>query len=71
MLVVYQVAPGQVGLGQTRHKWHGVPSIDPSGEVGLGTLHISFGAMSDPRSDLLADGTRIGNKPGLESCVVS
>ena len=47
MLVVYQVAPGQVGLGQTRHKWHGVPSVDPSGEVGLGTLHTSFGAVSD------------------------
>ena len=46
MLVVYQVAPDQVGLGQTRHKWHGVPSIDPSGEVG-GTLHTSFGAVSD------------------------
>ena len=24
-----------------------------------------------PRPDLLADGTRIGDKPGLESCVVS
>ena len=47
MLFFYQVAPGRVGLGQTRHKWHGVPSVDPSGEVGLGTLHISFGAVSD------------------------
>ena len=47
MLVVYQVAPGQVGLGHTRHKCHGVPSVDPSGEVGLGTLHTSFGAVSD------------------------
>jgi hypothetical protein len=34
-------------LGQTRHKWHGVPSVDPSGEVGLGTLHTSFGAVSE------------------------
>ena len=24
-----------------------------------------------PRPDLLADGTQIGDKPGLESCVVS
>ena len=24
-----------------------------------------------PRPDLLADGTRIGDKPGLETCVVS
>ena len=47
MLVVYQVAPAQVGLEQTRRKWHGVPSVDPSGEVGLGTLHTSFGAVSD------------------------
>ena len=38
--------------------------------VGLGTLLTSFGAMSDT-PDLLADGTRIGDKPGLESCVVS
>ena len=45
MLVVYQVALGQVGLGQTRHKWHGVPSVDPSGEVGLGTLYTLFGAV--------------------------
>ena len=47
MLVVYQVAPGQVALGQTRQKWHGVPSVDPPVEVGLGTLHTSFGAVSD------------------------
>ena len=36
-----------------------------------GTLLSSFGALSDTRVDLLADGTRIGDKPGLESCVVS
>ena len=57
MLVVYQVAPGQVGLGQTRHKWHGVPSIDPSGEVGLGTLFTSFGAVWETSAGLPADGT--------------
>ena len=57
MLVVYQVAPGQVGLGQTRHKWHGVPSIDPSGELGLGTLHTSFGAVSDTPAGLLCVGS--------------
>ena len=39
--------------------------------VGLGTLLTSFGAVSDTRPDLLADGTRIGDKPGLETCVVS
>ena len=36
--------------------------------LGLGTLHTSFGAVSDTRPDLLADGTRIGDKPGLETC---
>ena len=39
--------------------------------VGLGTLLTSFGAVSDTRPDLLADGTRIGSKTGLETCVVS
>ena len=39
--------------------------------VGSGTLHTSFGAVSEPQPDLLADGTRIGDKPGLETCVVS
>ena len=39
--------------------------------VGLGTLLTSFGAVSDTRPDLLADGTRIGDKPGRETCVVS
>ena len=39
--------------------------------VGLGTLLTSFGAVSDTRPDLLADGTRIGDKPRLETCVVS
>ena len=27
--------------------WHGVPSVDPPVEEGLGTLHTSFGAVSD------------------------
>ena len=36
-----------------------------------GTLHTSFGAVSKIQPDLLADGTRIGDKPGLETCVVS
>ena len=39
--------------------------------VGLGTLLTSFGAVSDTRPDLLADGTRIGDKLGRETCVVS
>ena len=45
MLFFYQVAPGRVGLGQTRHRWHGVPG--GTGMVGLGTLLTSFGAVSD------------------------
>ena len=39
--------------------------------VGLGTLLTSFGAVTTPRPDLLADGTRIGDKPGRETCMVS
>ena len=39
--------------------------------VGLGTLHTSFGAVNDTPPDLFADGTRIGDKPGRETCVVS
>ena len=44
----------------------------PSGTrmVGLGTLYTSFGAVT-PRPDLLADVTRIGDKTGRETCVVS
>ena len=63
------MAPGRVGSGQTRHRWHGVPSGPRI--VCLGTLLTSFGAGATPRPDLLADGTQIGDKPGLESCVVS
>ena len=38
---------------------------------GLGNpAHIVWGGET-PRPDLLADGTRIGDKPGLETCVVS
>ena len=37
----------------------------------LGTLYTSFGAVEDTQTDLLADGTRIGDKPGLETCAVS
>ena len=48
--------------------WHGVPgarlvSREPR------THRLGLGAK--PRTDLLTDGTRIGDKPGLESCVVS
>ena len=39
--------------------------------VGLGTLLTSFGAVTTPRPNLLADGTRIGNKPGLGTRVFS
>ena len=61
-----------MGLGQTRHKWHGVPSVDPSGEVGLGTLHTSFRAVMETSVELpLWVRPRIGDKPGLESRMVS
>ena len=39
--------------------------------VGLGTLLTSFGAVSDTPAGYPADGTRIGDKPRLETCVVS
>ena len=39
--------------------------------VGLGTLLTSFGAVSDTPAGSLADGTRIGDKPRRETCVVS
>ena len=47
MLVVYQVALGTGGLGTDYAPWHGVPSVDLPVEVGLGTLHTSFGAVSE------------------------
>jgi hypothetical protein len=48
--------------------WHGVPSR-PFGVSG--TLYTSFGAVEDTRPDVLADGTQIGDKPGLETRVFS
>ena len=36
-----------------------------------GTLFTSFGAVWETSAGLLADGTRIGDKPGRETCVVS
>ena len=36
-----------VGYDVVDTPWHGVPSVDPPVEVGLGTLHTSFGAVSD------------------------
>ena len=39
--------------------------------VGLGTLLTSFGAVSDTPAGSPVDGTRIGDKPGPETCVVS
>ena len=56
MLVVYQVAPGQVAWDR----------LGTSGTVYQAQIH-----PPTPWPDLLADGTRIGDKPGLESCVVS
>ena len=45
----------------------------PSGTrlVGSEPCTHRLGPRATPRPDLLADGTRIGDKPGLESCVVS
>ena len=44
--------------------WPGVLSR-PFGD--LGTLHISFGAVVETSAGLPADGTWIGDKPGLET----
>ena len=57
-----------VGYDAVYTPWHGVPSR-PFGVSG--TLNTSFGAVEDTRPDFLADGTRIGDKPRLETCVVS
>ena len=45
----------------------------PSGTrlVGLGTLHTSFGAMSDTPAGSPCGWNPIGDKPGRETCVVS
>ena len=65
MLFFYRVAPGRVDLGQTRHTWPGVPSGTQM--VGSGTLFTSFGAVWETSAGLHADGTWIGDKPGLEA----
>ena len=49
-------------------KWPGVPSR-PFGASG--TLHTSFGAVVETSAGLPVDGTRIGDKPRLGTCVVS
>ena len=36
-----------------------------------GTLHTSFGVVLETSARLPADGTRIGDKPKLGTCVVS
>ena len=68
MLVVYQVAPGQVGLGHARHSGT-VYQVAPGWWDREPCTH-RLGPFAKPQPDLLADGTRIGDKPGLESCVV-
>ena len=61
-----------VGYGAVDAPWPGVPSVVPSVEVGLGTLHTSFGAMMETSVRLpLRVQSQIGDKPRLESCVVS
>ena len=47
------------------------PDMPGARLVSRNPVHIIRGRMWKPRPDLLADGTRIGDKPGLESCVVS
>ena len=58
----YRWACDRLGTVARCTKWH------PDGRLG-NPAHIVWGAT--PRPDLLADGTRIGDKPGLETCVVS
>ena len=53
-----------VGYVAVDTPWHGVPS-HPFGVTG--TLFTSFGAVEDTPAGLPADGTWIGDKPGLET----
>ena len=39
--------------------------------VGLGTLLTSFEAVAETRPDFRTGYSQIGDKPGLETCVVS
>ena len=57
-----------VGYDAVDTPWHGVwAALLVSREPCAHRL----GLCAKPRPDLLADGTRIGDKPGLETCVVS
>ena len=58
-----------MGLGQTRHSGT-VYQVAP-GWWAWEPYSPHLGPLTTPRPDLLADGTRIGDKPGLETCVVS
>ena len=53
-----------VGYVAVDTPWHGVPS-HPFGVSG--TLFTSFGAVWETSAGLPADGTWIGDKPGLET----
>ena len=57
-----------VGYDAVDTPWHGVPSVRL---VSREPCTHRLGPLRTPRPDFLADGTRIGDKPGLETCVVS
>jgi hypothetical protein len=60
----------EVGYVAVDAPWHGVPS--GTRMVGLGTLLTSFGAIIQTLARLhLRIQPQIGDKPALESCVVS
>ena len=69
MLVVYQVVSDGTGLGQTRHRGM-VYQVAP-GWWAWEPYTNRLGPYWRLRPELLADGTRIGDKTGLETCVVS
>ena len=68
MLVVYQVVFDGTGLGQTRHRGT-VYQVAPGWWAWEPYTH-HLGPYWRLRPELLADGTRIGDKPRRETCVV-
>ena len=57
-----------VGYDAVDTPWHGVPGARL---VSREPCTHRLGPLRTPRTDFLADGTRIGDKPRLETCVVS
>ena len=60
----YRWAWDRLGTVTRCTKWH------PNGGLG-NPVHIVWGRERHPGRISLSDGTRIGDKPGLETCVVS